>query len=80
MRSNLTRAIAVAATLIVPRIRLSACVNEGYGYDPYPRYGYNDRYDHRWDGRRWDDHRGDDHRGWVDRNGDGRRDWWEGRR
>ena len=73
MRSNLTRAITVAATLIVAGVGLSGCVTEGY--DPYPRYGYNDRYDHRWDGRRWDDHRG-----WVDRDGDGRRDWWENRR
>ena len=74
MRSTLARTLAIATTLIVAGVGLSACVTEGY--DPYPRYGYNDRYDHRWDGRRdWHDRRG-----WVDRDGDGRRDWWEYRR
>ena len=78
MRSNLTRAITVAAALIAAGVGLSGCVTEGY--DPYPRYGYYDRHDHRWGGWRRDDHRWDDRRGWVDRDGDGRRDWWEGRR
>jgi hypothetical protein len=70
MRSSLARTLAIATTLVVAAIGLSACVT--HAYDPYPRYGYNDRHDHRWDGRR--------DRGWVDRDGDGRRDWWENRR
>lgn len=69
MRINLSRSIVAAATLIVAGVGLSACVSESY--NPYPpRYGSYDRHDHR----------GDDRRGWVDRDGDGRRDWWEQRR
>lgn len=80
MCSNLTRTLAVVTALMVTGIGLSACVSNGYrdgyprygydygyrdGYKTYPRYGYRDRYV----GRRW-----------VDRDRDGRRDWWEYRR
>lgn len=77
MRNTFARPIVLAATLVVTAVALSACVTGGY--DPYPRHGYNDRYDQRWDGRRdWNDR--DGRRDWVDRDGDGRRDWWEQRR
>lgn len=76
MRSNFTRTIAMAGTLVIAAVGLSACVT--HDHDSWHRHGYYDRHDHRWDGRRdWGDHRRDGR--WWDRDRDGRRDWWERR-
>jgi hypothetical protein len=79
MRSNLTRTLAIASTLVVAGLGLSACVSDGY--DPYPRTGYYsggggiyDGYAYRRDhDRRWDQRR------WADRNHNGRPDWYDRR-
>ncbi len=79
MRSHLTRTIAIATALVVTGVGLSACVSNSY-YDGNPRYSYDHRYH---DGYKYPRHGYNDRhdgRRWVDRDGDGRRDWWEYRR
>lgn len=80
MRSNLTRTLAITTALVVTGVGLSACVSNSSYYDGNPRYSYDQRYRDGYKSPRYGYNDRYEGRRWVDRDGDGRRDWWEYRR
>ncbi|TXL71299.1 hypothetical protein FHP25_30515 [Vineibacter terrae] len=78
MRSHFTRILA-ASVLVITGPGLSACVSDGYDRQPRYSYGYNPDYSYRYKSYVYNDGYYQSRR-WVDRDRDGRRDWWEYRR